>query len=99
MNKIYTALKKLRDHFKMISFSGFIGIGMCLSKINILVLFYKLLTTFLPNYKYKYCHLGHLFAEKRQLVKITKKMQCFQITNNAKKTSSYSFLNNTIVLF
>lgn len=38
-------------------------IGMCLGKINILVLFYKLLTTFLPNSKYKYSHLEHLFAE------------------------------------
>ena len=52
-------------------------IGMCLSKMNIFVLFYKLLTTFLPNFKYKYCHLEHLFAEKLQLVKITKKDAVF----------------------
>ena len=43
-------------------------IGMCLSKMNILVLFYKLLTTFLPNFRYKYCHLEHL-SEKLIILK------------------------------
>ena len=33
------------------------------------------------------------------MVKITKKMQCFQTSNNAKKTSSYSFRNNNTYVF
>ncbi len=38
-------------------------------------------------------------CRKCQMVKITKKMQCLQTSNNAKKTSSHSFLNNTIPMF
>ena len=75
---IYTALEKIKRPLQNDQFLWFYYfIGMCLSKMNIFVLFYKLLTTFLPNFKYQYCHLEHLFAEKLQLVKITKKMQCF----------------------
>ena len=45
----HTALEKIETTAKFSVFLVLLFIGMCLSKMNILVLFNKLLTTFLPN--------------------------------------------------
>jgi len=40
----------------------------CLSKVYIFDLFYKLRTTFLAKIKYKYINLEHLFAENNEIM-------------------------------